>query len=138
MLSMLFLLNISYTLTAQTNSSKKVTHQLVMQLNTADTVVHKSILKQLHHLKAGWGDSVQIDVVCHGQGIEFIKQQSPFSLHIKQLAKLGITFVACENTMLEKNITKEQINTIALFTKMGIGYIVTKQEDGWSYIKSGN
>ena len=56
---------------------------------------------------------------------------------IQQLIKKNIEFMACEFSMSEKNISKEKIIAEAGFVKAGIIEIVTKQEQGWSYIKSG-
>jgi intracellular sulfur oxidation DsrE/DsrF family protein len=39
--------------------------------------------------------------------------------------------------MKERNVSKEQIIPEAGFVKAGILEIVIKQEEGWSYIKSG-
>ena len=50
---------------------------------------------------------------------------------------MGIDFIACENTMMERKVPKESIIAEATFVKMGIGEIVRKQEQGWSYIKIG-
>jgi intracellular sulfur oxidation DsrE/DsrF family protein len=49
----------------------------------------------------------------------------------------GVEFVACEFSMKDRNLTKDEILPEAGFVKGGIIEIVTKQEEGWSYIKSG-
>jgi intracellular sulfur oxidation DsrE/DsrF family protein len=114
-------------------------HRIIMQLTSNDINVHKGLTKQLNNLKNGWGDSVEIEVVCHGPGIDFITtEKSGFKEEINQLLKRGIVFVACENTMREKQIPKESIMIGMQFVQMGIGEIVVKQEQGWSYIKAGN
>jgi intracellular sulfur oxidation DsrE/DsrF family protein len=114
-------------------------HRIIMQLTSNDINVHKGLTKQLNNLKNGWGDSVEIEVVCHGPGIDFITtEKSGFKEEINQLLKRGIVFVACENTMREKQIPKESIMMGMQFVQMGIGEIVVKQEQGWSYIKAGN
>lgn len=114
-------------------------HRIIMQLTSNDINVHKGLTKQLNNLKNGWGDSVEIEVVCHGPGIDFITtEKSGFKEEINQLLKRGIVFVACENTMREKQIPKELIMKGMQFVQMGIGEIVVKQEQGWSYIKAGN
>jgi len=56
---------------------------------------------------------------------------------IQALQNPNITFVACEFSMKERNVSKEQIIPEAGFVKAGILEIVIKQEAGWSYIKSG-
>lgn len=48
-----------------------------------------------------------------------------------------LVFVACEFSMSERNVPKEKIIPKADFVKAGIMETVTKQEQGWSYIKSG-
>lgn len=114
-------------------------HLIVMQLTSNDINVHKGLIKQLNNLKNGWADTVEIEVVCHGPGIDFITiEKSGFKEDINQLIKRGLVFVACENTMREKQIPKESIMMGMQFVQMGIGEIVVKQEQGWSYIKAGN
>lgn len=128
---------IGHTVQAQNNTYKK--HLIVMQLTSADTMVHKGLIKQLNNLKTGWGDTVNIEVVCHGPGIELLmSSKSRFSQQINQLQQKGIDFVACENTMLEKKINKIEILPNMIFVHMGIGEIILKQEQGWHYIKAGN
>ena len=56
---------------------------------------------------------------------------------IKQLKAKGVDFVACEFSMKERNVSMEKIIPEAGFVKAGIIEIVSKQEQGWSYIKSG-
>lgn len=128
---------IGHKVQAQNNTYKK--HLIVMQLTSADTMVHKGLIKQLNNLKTGWGDTVNIEVVCHGPGIELLmSSKSRFSQQINQLQQKGIDFVACENTMLEKKINKTEILPNMIFVRMGIGEIILKQEQGWHYIKAGN
>lgn len=113
-------------------------HRIVMQLSSNDTLVWKGLMNNLKHLKAGWGDSVVIEVVAHGPGLDFLtKGKTTQQEKITHFKQMGITFIACENTMMERKIPKESIIAEAAFVRMGIGEIVRKQEQGWSYIKAG-
>ena len=126
----------SFSAEAQTNLPNK--HRIVMQLSSSDTLVWKGLMNNLKHLKAGWGDSVLIEVVAHGPGIEMLmKNKTTQQEKVASFTKAGIVFMACENTMKEKNIAKESIIPESIFVAMGIGEIVRKQEQGWSYIKVG-
>ena len=49
----------------------------------------------------------------------------------------GVAFVGCENTMTRKNMTKDQLVPFALTVDSGVAEVIRKQEQGWSYIKSG-
>lgn len=113
-------------------------HRIVMQLTSADVMVHKSLVKQLHNLKNGWGDSVQIEVVCHGPGLDFlVTERTKYADELYKLKERGIVFIACENSMKERDVPKEAILPDMRFVVMGIGEIVLKQEQGWTYIKAG-
>lgn len=123
---------------SQNTNGPVLQHRIVMQLSSNDTLVWKGLMNNLKHLKAGWGDSVLIEVVAHGPGLDFLtKGKTTQQEKISHFKKMGIIFIACENTMMERKIPKESIIAEAAFVRMGIGEIVRKQEQGWSYIKAG-
>ena len=129
---------ITMQVNAQSNPTNLLKHRIIMQLSSNDTLVWKGLMTNLKHLKAGWGDSLAIEVVAHGPGIDFLTTgKTTQQEKIAHFKKMGIEFIACENTMAEKKIPKESIIPEARFVKMGIGEIVQKQEQGWSYIKAG-
>ncbi len=123
---------------SQNTNGPVLQHRIVMQLSSNDTLVWKGLMNNLKHLKAGWGDSVLIEVVAHGPGLDFLtKGKTTQQEKINHFKQMGIMFIACENTMMERKISKESIIAEAAFVRMGIGEIVRKQEQGWSYIKAG-
>jgi intracellular sulfur oxidation DsrE/DsrF family protein len=120
------------------NAANRPTHRIVMQLTSNDTLAWKGLMNNLRHLKEGWGDNVTIEVVAHGPGIELLMAAKTTQREaIGRHKAAGIQFFACENTLKEKKIPKEAIISEAGFVPMGIGHIVERQEQGWSYIKSG-
>ena len=123
---------------SQNTNGSVLQHRIVIQLSSNDTLVWKGLMNNLKHLKAGWADSVLIEVVAHGPGLDFLtKGKTTQQEKISHFKQMGITFIACENTMMERKIPKESIIAEAAFVRMGIGEIVRKQEQGWSYIKAG-
>ncbi|MFM1857844.1 MAG: hypothetical protein RLZ05_904 [Bacteroidota bacterium] len=113
-------------------------HRLVLQITSGDSLAWKGLMNNLKHLQAGWGDSAQLVVVAHGAGLDLLRKEiSTQQDKITQFTKMGIQFLACENTMAERKVKKEEIVKDAGFVKMGIGEIVRLQEQGWSYVKSG-
>lgn len=122
----------------QINAQESAPHKIVMQLTSNDTLVHSGLIKQLNNLKSGWGDSVAIEVVCHGPGIEFLKKGNVRNVNqINSLINKSVRFVACENTLRAKKIEKNELMPNLDFVVMGIAEIVEKQEKGWAYIKAG-
>lgn len=111
-------------------------HKVIFQMSTADNEEQLGLISNLESLKKGWGDKIQIEVVAHGPGITFLmKEKSVAAEGIQKMIKQGVVFVACENTMTKKNIQKEQLLDGIDTVPMGIGEIILKQEQGWSYIK---
>lgn len=113
-------------------------HKIVIQLTSADTNVHKGLMRQLDNMTKAAPNAI-IEVVCHGPGINLlVSSKTIVAQKMDQLAKEQyVAFVACENTLSQKKIEKTEILPIAKYTPAGIIYIVEKQEDGWSYIKAG-
>lgn len=115
-----------------------VKHRVVIQLSSNDTLDWKGLMGNIKHLKEGWGDSVSIEVVAHSGGIEMLMlKKTTQQKNIAAFKKMGVVFVGCENTMRQKNISKDEIVTEAGFVPMGVGEIIMKQEQGWSYLKAG-
>lgn len=117
---------------------KKTKHQVVIQLTSGDTLVWKALMNNLRHLKEAWGDSVDIEVVAHGPGIDLlISAKTTQQNDITNFKKQGIVFMGCENTLKARNLTKEALITEAVVVPSGIGEVIMKQEEGWSYLKAG-
>lgn len=117
--------------------AQQAPHRVVLHLTSADSMVYKGLFKNLHHLKEGFGDSLHIEVVMHGKGVDLMNKNTSFKEQIEKWSAKGIPFVVCENTLMERKIPKEDILPSATFVRMGIGHLIKRQEEDWSYIKIG-
>lgn len=134
----LFAFLLALSLGQAASAQSQPPHRIVMQLVSGDTLAHKSLFVQLRNLTEGWGDSVAIEVVCHGPGMNLLMTaKSTQAASIAMFQQQGIRFIACENTLKERKIDKSELLPRLDFVKMGIAEIVMKQEQGWSYIKAG-
>ena len=113
-------------------------HKIVFQFtNGHDTMQQKAFVKQLQNLSEHWPDA-SYEVVVYNQGLELVmNEKSKFINEIKTLHQKGIRFVVCENTMKNRNISKEAFIPEVEYIKAGIAEIVERQEEGWTYIKGG-
>ena len=112
-------------------------HKIVFQLSTGDTLAHKALMKQIGNITSV-APGTKIEVVCHGPGLNMlVADQTIVHDKLKQFTKAGIEFLACEFSMKERKVAKEKIIAEAGYTVAGIVEIVSKQEQGWSYIKAG-
>jgi uncharacterized protein len=127
----------SFASQAQTSVSTKK-HKVVFQLTSADTITHKNLVRQLENLKAA-APNAKVEVVCHNDGIQFLRTATTKqSEKISELSQAGIDFVACENTMKQRKISREELTASCRTVQAGILEIMMKQEKKWSYIKAGN
>jgi uncharacterized protein len=136
-LFILFLLALGFFNTVQAQEKAPRQHRIVMQLVSGDTLVHKGLMRQLRNmLEAAPG--MQMEVVCHGPGMDMLmSDRSIVADKVKQFSERGITFIACENTITERQLDRSKVLPQAGFVQAGIIHIVERQEDGWSYIKAG-
>lgn len=54
-----------------------------------------------------------------------------------RISSTGIVFAACENTMERKDVARDALFSFATTVDAGVAEVVRKQEEGWSYVKSG-
>jgi uncharacterized protein len=138
-LTIFFALNLCVaTLSAQSAPEvDNTSYKVVIQLTSGDTAVHRSTIKQIHNMLAGAPNS-QIEVVCHNQGISFLVSAKTFQAQkIKELSSKGVVFAACENTMRDRNINREELLTEATTVPSGVIEVVKKQRKKWAYLKAG-
>lgn len=113
------------------------TPKIVMHLQTADTLVYKSLVNQITNMKKEIPDA-QVAVVCHGPGMNFLlKTNAEYVSKIEKLKLKDVTFIGCQFTMKQKNIKPEDLVPFAQTVPYAMVDIVKKQQDGWIYVKLG-
>ncbi len=123
---------------AQNHETKTPEHKIIFQLTSGDTTAHKQLMKQFNNILTV-SPTTQIELVCHGAGMDLlISGKTIVEDKINALAKRGVLFNACEFSIKERKIDRNTILKIAEYVPAGIIEIVSKQEQGWSYIKAGN
>lgn len=117
---------------------KAAPHRVIMQLVSGDTLAHKALMHQLKNLKEVWADSVEIEVLVQGPGLDILtKEKTTQSENIYKLKQSGIHFTACEFSLKQRNVKKEDILPEMEFVRYGLVEIIKRQEQGWSYLKAG-
>lgn len=136
-LSALFISLISLSAFSQSNDDGRG-HKVVFQFVSGDSLSQKSLINNLKNFREGW-PKAQAEVVFHGNGIYMImNEKSAFAKELQDFSKnKDVKMVVCGNTMKQKQVNKNQLMPFVSIVPMGIGEIVIKQEQGWSYIKAG-
>jgi intracellular sulfur oxidation DsrE/DsrF family protein len=135
--SLLSLLAISSVLGQTTAAIDNTPYKMVIQLTSGDTAVHRSLVKQIHNILTAAPKS-QIEVVCHNQGISFLVTAK--TLHAEKIQEYktrGVVFAACENTMRDRKIKREELLPAVITVPAGVIEIVKKQRKRWAYLKAG-
>jgi hypothetical protein len=122
---------------AQTTSAEEnQKHKVVFQMNSNDPESQQALINNIQNVKNTWGTNVAIEVVALGPGIELVmSEKSVVAEDVVKMLKIGVIFVACENTMNKKNITKSELIENVGTVPSGVAEIILKEEQGWSYIK---
>jgi intracellular sulfur oxidation DsrE/DsrF family protein len=110
--------------------------KVVVHVNVPESGVQGAGLKNIANILKGAPDT-QVEVVCHGAGIGLVeKARTDHAGAIEALVKQGVKFVACENTMRQKSIRKEDLLPDIGTVPSGAVEVVRKQQhDGYAYFK---
>jgi intracellular sulfur oxidation DsrE/DsrF family protein len=120
------------------NSTATASHKVVIQLNSADTAAWGGVIGNIKNLSKIWPTNLNIEVVVHGKALDFlVASKSHLVNDVEQLSKKGIIFSACENTMGKYGITKQMLIPLVFTVPSGVGEVILKQEQGWSYLRAG-
>lgn len=93
-------------------------------------------LKNVRNILKEVGDDAAIEVVCHGAGLSLLVKAG--TAHAEQVEKLlgqGVRFAACENTMREKSIGKDDLLPGVTTVPSGAVEVIRKQQEGYGYFK---
>ncbi len=112
-------------------------HRVVMQFTTSDTAAHRALMNQLKNVLEGFGEeNLEMEIVCHNKGMDLLMKTSPFASKVVDFQQKGIKFLACRQTMTQRNIKEEDIISCPIIPR-GLIWIIERQEEGWSYLKGG-
>ncbi len=86
--------------------------------------------------------NVEVELVVHGPALQMLRAaNSELNGEVREaletLAGLGVTFAACNNSMIHRQVTKEELFPFAVVVDAALAELTRKQEEGWAYIKLG-
>lgn len=116
-------------------SGGKTMFKAVVHVNFDDAERQKHGLKNVSNMLKEVKEA-DIEVVCHGGGIGLVvKEKTAHAAEVERLAKAGVRFAACENTMREKGIKKDDLLPGVATVPSGAVEVVRKQQEGYGYFK---
>jgi len=114
------------------------THRILFAVTSPDEMDWNLTIGNIHNLINGLKpDPWEIEVVAYGPGINLLKADSTVAKDIAVLQSQGVKFMACQNAMRFHHLELKDLIPGANPVPAGIVEVVTKQEQGWIYIKGG-
>lgn len=94
-------------------------------------------LNNIKNLIADLGEeNLQIELVANSEGINmFLKEAAQFETLLGELWNKNVIFAACANAMRGLGITKDDLFEFVTVVPSGVGELVKRQSEGFSYIK---
>ncbi|GAA4269522.1 hypothetical protein GCM10022257_16230 [Hyunsoonleella aestuarii] len=112
--------------------------KIVFDVTSNNTSVHKSTVRHVKAMSAAYPNS-QFEVVMYSGAMEMVlKEKSVVAEDIaKLIQKDNVDFVICEGTMKRHKASESDIIDGVRSVPDGILEIVSRQKEGWGYIKEG-
>lgn len=137
----IFILSLALTaLNAQAADKPAVSasahEKVVFQVSDADQKKWNLTLNNAKNVQDGLGaGNVDVEIVVYGPGIGMLKFDSTVASRIDEAKEAGIKVVACENTMQNLNLTKNDMLSSIGYVPGGVIELMKKQKEGYAYIR---
>ncbi len=116
---------------AQSNAYK-----VIFDITSDDTAAHKTVIRQMRGISQSRPDA-QLEVAIYGNALPMVmKDKSIIAEAVKELSSnKKASFKVCAATMKRHNVDKSQLLPGVDVVPDAIYEIVSKQHEGWGYIK---
>ncbi len=112
-------------------------YKVVFDLTSKDTLDHKAVLRWAGEVAKASADAT-LEVVMYGQGVHMmVNGKSVVQDAItKLMANKNVSFKVCAVALKAQGIDESQLIPGTQIVADGIYEIISKQRDGWGYIKA--
>jgi len=124
------------TVNAVAAGASATKEKLVMQVSDADPAKWNLALNNAKNVQQAYGaDNVEVEIVVYGPGIAMLKSDSVSANRIEEAKLANITILACENTMKNNKLTKDDMLPNTSYVAVGVAEIIKKQREGYAYVR---
>lgn len=121
----------------QYSTAQKVPYNVVFDVTTKDTVVHQMVIRWINEILTT-DPMANIEVVYYAKSLDMVTQgRSVVAADVeKYAARKNVSFKVCQVAMKNNNIELSQLLPGVSTVPDGIYEIISRQHDGWGYIKA--
>jgi uncharacterized protein len=111
-------------------------YKVIFDITSGDTAAHKTVIRQIRGISQSRPDA-QLEVAIYSDALGMVmKDKSIIADAIQELSSnKKASFKVCAATMKRNNVDKSQLIAGVDVVPDAIFEIVTKQHEGWGYIK---
>lgn len=118
------------------------THKVVFEVAMDGADKWQGALRNVENVRKALGGKTKVEVVTHGKGVGMLlvktsAENAELKTALEKLHADGVIFAACENTMKREKLEKKDLVALSTTVDSGVSEVIRKQEEGYSYIKSG-
>ena len=115
----------------------QVPYNVVFDLTSSDTMVHKSVLRWLNGISSYKPDA-KLEVVLYGQSLDMVRSgRSVVEEALKKvISNPNVMVKVCASAMKRQNVNASELIPGVEMVSDGIYQIITRQNQGWGYIKA--
>jgi hypothetical protein len=111
-------------------------HKVVFQVSDADPAKWNLAFNNARNVLADLGkDKVAIEIVAYGPGIGMLKLDSVVATRIADAMTGGVSVVACENTMKNQKVAREDMLPKIGYVDAGVVQLMKRQREGFAYVR---
>lgn len=114
----------------------KSKYYVAYQLNTDNEEKIKGTLQNIQNALSDprLKGKLEVELVVHGAGVAAFRKGSPYEQSLLDLQKQGTLLVQCENTLIQRKISKDELYPFVLYTPSANGELIIRQQQGWAVI----
>ena len=112
-------------------------YKVVFDLTSKDSLDQKAVMRWVNEITKA-EPNARVEVVMYGQGLNMVvKGRSSVEEAVSKFASnKNVSFKVCEVAMKNQNVDKSQLLAGITTVPDGIYEIISKQRQGWGYIKA--
>jgi intracellular sulfur oxidation DsrE/DsrF family protein len=125
-----------FTISAIVSNAQKADYKVVFDFTSKDTINQQTLLREMSLIKQ-YNPDAKVEAVIYGQGLNLVT--SGVSSRSEEVAQLvsqkDVSFKVCAMSMKRQHIDESQLLPGVETVPDGVYEIISKQRDGWGYIK---
>lgn len=113
------------------------TCRAIYQMDSGSPEIIKKTIRNINNLLKDprLAGKVQVELIAFSGGTEAYRKDGIFEEDIKKLIQRGVIVAQCSNTLIERNINKEELFDFIAYVPTGNGELLIRANQGWIIIK---